>query len=248
MTWTVKTIFMSASYVGGATARDNPLYLVSTPEAEVNGMEELMTREEKSEGNVSTELVPNSQPKKGRTRKIHKCDICVAIFTKKEHMTVHRRVHTGEKPFACDLCDSAFAQEGNLRLHKRVHTGDKPYKCEVCMVAFSYMSSLARHRRLHTGDRPYQCGMCDSTFSRKDHLITHISVHTGEKPYQCDVCQNAFSQTSSLRMHKKIHNCEKVSKQWWHFDLGFSEAKAIYCWTRKDFHGLDRFTTLKYIV
>eukprot|EP00969_Alexandrium_andersonii_P163171 7214129-Alexandrium_andersonii.AAC.1 len=46
-----------------------------------------------------------------------------------QHIPEHKRVHSGERPYACDFegCGAAFAQAGDLTRHRRMHTGEKPY-------------------------------------------------------------------------------------------------------------------------
>ncbi|XP_052833076.1 zinc finger protein 22-like [Octopus bimaculoides] len=78
-----------------------------------------------------------------------------------------------------------------LTIHVRVHTGEKPHHCDICGKSFSVSSGLTRHKRTHTGDKPYHCDICDRKFSQTDFLTRHKRTHTGEKPYQCDICSKA---------------------------------------------------------
>ncbi|KAL8283399.1 hypothetical protein RQP46_005809 [Phenoliferia psychrophenolica] len=74
-------------------------------------------------------------------------------------------------------CYRDFIQRSALTVHYRVHSGERPHLCEHrgCGKAFSDSSSLARHRRIHTGKRPYKCQVktCLKTFCRKTTLTKH---------------------------------------------------------------------------
>ena len=51
----------------------------------------------------------------------NRCDDCGRVFTRHRSLQVHKRTHSGEKPFVCDFpsCGKAFVQKGQLKTHQR---------------------------------------------------------------------------------------------------------------------------------
>ena len=49
------------------------------------------------------------------------CRFCGKIFDRPSRITVHERIHTGEKPFHCNICDRKFAMKGNMKSHQLTH-------------------------------------------------------------------------------------------------------------------------------
>lgn len=50
----------------------------------------------------------------------------------------------------CSICAKKFPSHASMLIHKRTHTGERPYMCEYCMKGFNVKSNLLRHlRTLH---------------------------------------------------------------------------------------------------
>ncbi|XP_021502866.1 DNA-binding protein Ikaros isoform X6 [Meriones unguiculatus] len=79
-----------------------------------------------------------------------KCDICGIICIGPNVLMVHKRSHTGERPFQCNQCGASFTQKGNLLRHIKLHSGEKPFKCHLCNYACRRRDALTGHLRTHS--------------------------------------------------------------------------------------------------
>ncbi|CAH1173974.1 unnamed protein product [Phaedon cochleariae] len=129
-----------------------------------------MPREHKGGIPGPSVMLPNPMMKK-ESRRNDTCEYCGKVFKNCSNLTVHRRSHTGEKPYKCELCSYACAQSSKLTRHMKTHgrLGKDVYRCRFCEMPFSVPSTLEKHMR--------KCVVSQG----KGHLLSTMPMLSGDE-------------------------------------------------------------------
>ncbi|NP_989938.1 zinc finger protein Helios isoform X4 [Gallus gallus] len=144
-----------------------------------------------------------------------KCDVCGMVCIGPNVLMVHKRSHTGERPFHCNQCGASFTQKGNLLRHIKLHSGEKPFKCPFCSYACRRRDALTGHLRTHSVPGIEMALQEEIPVQRKPlnyssellYMSQDLLPSTMGKPHKCNYCGRSYKQRSSLEEHKeRCHN------------------------------------------
>ncbi|XP_011861996.1 PREDICTED: zinc finger protein 624-like [Vollenhovia emeryi] len=84
------------------------------------------------------------------------CEHCGKCFSYKQNLIVHIATHlpVEARKYQCNICEKKFLRSSHLAIHKRIHSGIRPFKCDVCSLSFTQKGDMKRHRaRRHLSEK-----------------------------------------------------------------------------------------------
>lgn len=103
------------------------------------------------------------------------CDKCEKHFSKNSYLQWHIKIdHHKILEFKCEYCGKAFGRKYYLYRHRRIHTGEQPYACKFCGKKFTHEIDCYRHSWTHNGKKPVKCRHCSHIFVNEKRLEIHL--------------------------------------------------------------------------
>jgi len=138
-----------------------------------------------------------------------KCDQCFKTFTRAHQLKIHKRIHSGVRPYSCTLCEKRFIDSTSLNKHKKKHLDDELYSCNICHKKFNDKSNLNQHKLTHSDVKTHVCHICNKGFTFKRNLTRHLEIHDknaainrkNEKGTLCFLCNQHFTNPEQMSEH-----------------------------------------------
>ncbi|KAF6206355.1 hypothetical protein GE061_017588 [Apolygus lucorum] len=117
------------------------------------------------------------------TSEVTKCKKCKKAFENKEGRSRHKcSQKIRKKELVCEICGKRFSRNWNLTVHQRIHKGQRPYSCHICKKTFRHRQHAERHFAKHQPVAEFECTLCNQPFGRKDNMIRHIKLNHPDRP------------------------------------------------------------------
>ncbi|KAG0443371.1 hypothetical protein HPB47_015003 [Ixodes persulcatus] len=154
----------------------------------------------------------------------HRCGHCPYSSDHKQHLVVHERTHTGQRPFVCDTCGKALTQQGKLTRHRRdtrasdrtsaTYAGRRRTKARTPESGPMSAKTVGADST-PSGEKAYAFHLCCYRASNLSYVKRHvIRVHSKEYRHKCGDCGKGFLSPCLLRSHMRRQYVCDDKEQW----------------------------------
>ncbi|XP_055323682.1 zinc finger protein 90 homolog [Sitodiplosis mosellana] len=162
------------------------------------------------------------KPSKTSSNKAFECTVCGKALARKDKLTIHMRIHTGEKPYICEVCDKAFARRDKLVIHMNKFKHVTPTNIAPLGKRLNNLSAEDIKKKpgnnenkqnlmhLHqdsAGNNLLHGGMHNQQSLNQQANNGSIQGHGTNQPlsWTCELCGRMFGTRDEWSIHAKSH-------------------------------------------
>ena len=107
----------------------------------------------------------------------------------------------------CDQCGKIFSTKQSLEYHLKVHSRSYDNKCDGCGKSYIKSSRLQECKNTHAGIFKFSCDQCEYKTNNTNLFNRHAAIHSTEKLFTCPLCSHPSRTAQALREHvTRVHH------------------------------------------